>query len=215
MGGAVTLDLTQLVAIAAALGWASGLRLYLVIFLTGLAAWLGWVTLPGDLNVLSHPLVLGVAALMLFLEFFVDKIPGLDSVWDAVHTFVRIPAGAALAGAVFGGDQASWVTAAALMGGTLAATSHAAKMTTRASANTSPEPFSNIALSLLGDGAVPAMLWLSWAHPVISLVLLATITVISLVILWVLWRFLARLLTRMRGGVSSAALESPNRRSWS
>ena len=152
---------------------------------------------------------------MLFLEFFVDKIPGLDSVWDAVHTFVRIPAGAALAGAVFGGDQASWVTAAALMGGTLAATSHAAKMTTRASANTSPEPFSNIALSLLGDGAVPAMLWLSWAHPVISLVLLAAITVISLVILVVLWRFLARLLKRMRGGLSSAALESPNRRSWS
>ena len=92
---------------------------------------------------------------MLFIEFFVDKIPGLDSVWDAIHTFVRIPAGAALAGAVFGGDQASWVTAAALMGGTLAATSHAAKLTTRASANTSPEPFSNIALSLLGDGAVP------------------------------------------------------------
>ena len=214
MGGAVNLDLTQLVAIAAALGWASGLRLYAVVFLTGLAGWLGWVALPGDLHVLAHPVVIGAAGLMLFLEFFVDKIPGLDSVWDAVHTFVRIPAGAALAGAVFGGDQASWVTAAALMGGTLAATSHAAKMTTRASANTSPEPFSNIALSLLGDGAVPAMLWLSWAHPVISLVLLAAITVISLVILWVLWRFLARLLTRMRGGMPSAALESPNRRSW-
>ena len=89
-------------------------------------------------------------------------------------------------------------------------------MTTRASANTSPEPFSNIALSLLGDGAVPAMLWLSWSHPVIALVALAAVTVISLVILWVLWRFLARLLTRMRGGVTSAALEAPNnRRSWS
>src|SRR5204862_8228943 len=101
---------------------------------------------------------------------------------DMLHPFVRSPAGAALAGAVFGGDPASWVTAAALMGGTLAATSHAAKLTTRASANTSPEPFSNIALSLLGDGAVPAMLWLSWAHPVIALIILAAVVVVSIVV---------------------------------
>ena len=165
----MNLDLTQLVAIAAALGWASGLRLYAVVFITGMAGWLGWISLPGDLHVLAHPIVIGAAGLMLFIEFFVDKIPGLDSIWDAIHTFVRIPAGAALAGAVFGGDQASWVTAAALMGGTLAATSHATKLTMRASANTSPEPFSNIALSLLGDSAVPFMLWLSWVHPVIAL----------------------------------------------
>jgi len=201
------LDLTHLVAIAAALGWASGLRLYAVVFLTGLAGWLGWVHLPGDLHVLSSPIVLGASALMLLLEFFVDKIPGLDSVWDAIHTFVRIPAGAALAGAVFGGDQASWVTAAALMGGTLAATSHAAKLTTRASANTSPEPFSNIALSLLGDGAVPVMLWLSWAHPVVALVVLAAVVVASLVVVWVLWRFIARLIRRMRSGHVEPALE--------
>jgi hypothetical protein len=203
----VSLDLTQLVAIAAALGWASGLRLYAVVFLTGLAGWLGWVHLPGDLHVLANPIVIGASGLMLFLEFFVDKIPGLDSVWDAVHTFVRIPAGAALAGAVFGGDPASWVTAAALMGGTLAATSHAAKLTTRASANASPEPFSNILLSLLGDGAVPVMLWLSWAHPVVALVVLAAVVVVSLVVVWVLWRFIAGLLRRMRGGYVAPALE--------
>jgi len=201
------LDLTQLVAIAAALGWASGLRLYAVVFLTGLAGWLGWVPLPGDLDVLASPIVLGASGLMLFIEFFVDKIPGLDSVWDAIHTFVRIPAGAALAAAVFGGDQASWVTAAALMGGTLAATSHAAKMTTRASANASPEPFSNIALSLLGDGAVPVMLWLSWVHPVVALVALTAVVVVSLVVVWVLWRFIARLMRRMRAGYSEPALE--------
>jgi hypothetical protein len=200
----MNLDLTQLIAIAAALGWASGLRLYAVVFITGLAGWLGWVSLPGDLHVLAHPIVLGASGLMLFIEFFVDKIPGLDSVWDAIHTFVRIPAGAALAGAVFGGDQASWVTAAALMGGTLAATSHAAKLTTRASANTSPEPFSNIALSLFGDGAVPFILWLSWAHPVVSLVVLAAVVVVSLVVVWVLWRFIARLMRRMRGGYITA-----------
>ena len=201
----MNLDLTQLVAIAAALGWASGLRLYAVVFLTGLAGWLGWVSLPGDLHVLATPIVIGAAGLMLFIEFFVDKIPGLDSVWDALHTFVRIPAGAVLAGAVFGGDPASWVTAAALMGGTLAATSHAAKLTTRASANTSPEPFSNIVLSLLGDGAVPVVLWLSWVHPVVLLVVLAVVVVVSLFIVVILWRFIARLMQRMRGGYLAAA----------
>jgi membrane protein YdbS with pleckstrin-like domain len=108
---------------------------------------------------------------------------------------------------VFGGDQASWVTAAALMGGTLAATSHAAKLTTRASANASPEPFSNIALSLFGDGAVPVMLWLSWVHPLVALVVLAAVVVVSLVVVWVLWRFIARLLRRMRGGQIAPALE--------
>jgi hypothetical protein len=200
----MNLDLTQLIAIAAALGWASGLRLYAVVFITGLAGWLGWIALPGDLHVLSNPIVIGASGLMLFIEFFVDKIPGLDSLWDAIHTFVRIPAGAALAGAVFGGDQASWVTAAALMGGTLAATSHAAKLTTRASANTSPEPFSNIALSLLGDSAVPVMLWLSWAHPVVALVALAAIVVVSIVVVVILWRFLAGLIRRMRGGYVAA-----------
>jgi hypothetical protein len=203
----VQLDLTQLIAIAAALGWASGLRLYAVVFLTGLAGWLGWVQLPGDLHVLAHPIVLGASGLMLFLEFFVDKVPGLDSVWDAIHTFVRIPAGAALAAAVFGGDQASWVTAAALMGGTLAATSHAAKLTTRASANTSPEPFSNIVLSLLGDGAVPVVLWLSWAHPVVALVVIAAVVVVSMVVVVVLWRFIARLIRRMHGAQAEPALE--------
>jgi uncharacterized protein DUF4126 len=201
----MNVDMTQLVAIAAALGWASGLRLYAVVFLTGLAGWLGWVNLPGDLHVLANPIVIGAAGLMLFIEFFVDKIPGLDSVWDALHTFVRIPAGAALAGAVFGGDPASWVTAAALMGGTLAATSHAAKLTTRASANTSPEPFSNIILSLLGDGAVPVVLWLSWVHPVVLLVVLAVVVVVSLVVVVILWRFIARLMQRMRGGYLAAA----------
>jgi hypothetical protein len=90
------------------------------------------------------------------------------------------------------------------MGGTLAATSHAAKLTTRASANTSPEPFSNIALSLFGDGAVPFILWLSWAHPVVSLVVLAAVVVVSLVVVWVLWRFIARLMRRMRGGYVTA-----------
>ena len=188
----MNLDLTQLAAIAAGLGWASGLRLYAVVFITGLAGWLGWVHLPGDLNVLAHPVVLGAAGLMLFVEFFVDKIPGLDTVWDALHTVIRIPAGAALAAGVFGGDSATWTTIAALLGGSLAATSHVAKATTRAAANTSPEPVSNIALSLLDDTLVPAALWLSWTHPGVFYAALAVALVIMVATIWVLGRFLRR-----------------------
>jgi hypothetical protein len=186
------MDLTHLVAIAAALGWASGLRLYAVVFLTGLAGALGWVELPSGLHVLQSPWLLGASGVMLFVEFFVDKIPGLDTVWDALHTLIRIPAGAVLAAAVFGGDNATWTTAAALLGGTLAATSHVAKATTRAAANTSPEPVSNIALSLLGDGLVPLALWLSWSHPVAFFVALAVALAAMLATVLVLWRFLRR-----------------------
>jgi len=103
------LDTTQLFALAAALGWASGLRLYAVVFLTGLAGAMGWVSLPEGLHLLQQPVVLGASALMLAIEFFADKIPGLDSLWDMVHTVIRIPAGALLAAGVFGGDQGSWL----------------------------------------------------------------------------------------------------------
>ena len=193
-----TLDLTHLVAIAAALGWASGLRLYAVVFITGMAGWLGWVPLPSGLHLLESPWMLGLSGTMLLVEFFVDKIPGLDSVWDAIHTVIRIPAGAALAAAVFGADQSQWATAAALLGGTLAATSHIAKATTRAAANTSPEPFSNIGLSLLGDSVVPATLWLSWTHPVALFVALAIALVVMVATIVVLWRFLRGLLRKLR-----------------
>ena len=183
-------DLVHLFAVAAALGWASGLRLYAVLFLTGAAGALGWVDLPGGLHLLASPWMLGASGLILCIEFFVDKIPGLDTLWDALHTLIRIPAGALLAASVFGGDQASWVAGAALLGGTLAATSHATKATARAAVNTSPEPFSNIALSLLGDGVVPLALWLSWAHPVAFLVLLAATLIVMVATLCLLWKFL-------------------------
>ena len=194
-----TLDTTQLVAIAAALGWASGLRLYAVVFLTGMAGFLGWVALPAGLQVLQHPLLLVASGLMLGVEFFADKLPGVDTLWDTVHTVLRIPAGAALAAGVFGGDSATWATLAALMGGTLAAGAHAAKATTRAAVNTSPEPFSNIGLSLAGDAAVPAMLWLSWTHPTAFFVALALAVLLGLVLVVVLWRFLRALVRRLAG----------------
>jgi hypothetical protein len=193
------LDTTQLLAIAAALGWASGLRLYLVVFLTGMAGALGWVELPAGLRVLQHPAMLGASGFMLFVEFFADKIPGLDTLWDLVHTLVRIPAGAALAAAVFGADQETWAAVAALMGGTLAATSHIAKATTRAALNTSPEPFSNVLMSLAGDTVVPVALWLSWAHPVAFFAALAVALVVMLALTWMLARFLRALVRRVTG----------------
>lgn len=195
------LDLTQLIAIAAALGWASGLRLYAVVFITGVAGWLGFVTLPPGLLLLQHPAVVSVSALLAVVEFAADKIPLVDSLWDTVHTFIRIPAGAALAAAAvsgaFGADNATAGIVAALLGGTLAAGAHAAKATTRAAANTSPEPFSNIGLSLIGDVAVPGMLWLSWTHPVLFFAALAVALLIGLVIVVVLFRFLRALLARL------------------
>jgi hypothetical protein len=203
MADVINLDTAQLIAIAAALGWASGLRLYAVVFLTGMAGFLGYVDLPSGLKVLQHPAMLAASGMMLFVEFFADKIPGVDTLWDLVHTVVRIPAGAALAAAVFGADQATWATAAALLGGTLAATSHISKATTRAAVNTSPEPFSNVAMSLLGDSVVPAMLWLSWAHPLVFFAVLAVALIVMVALIVVLAKFLRMLVRRFSRGAAT------------
>ena len=193
-------DTTQLIAIAAALGWASGLRLYLVLTIVGLAGYTGWIELPPGMSLLQHPLVLGACSLMLFIEFFADKIPGLDTLWDLVHTVIRIPAGAALAAAVFGVDDAVITLVAALLGGTLAATAHTAKATTRAAVNTSPEPFSNLGVSLLEDGLVPLALWFAYEYPFAFLVALAVALVLMLLLITALSKFLVGLWRRLRGG---------------
>jgi len=187
---------TELIALAAALGWASGLRLYAVVFLTGLAGRLAWVDLPAGLQVLESWPLLMVSGTMLLAEFVADKLPWFDSIWDGAHTFIRVPAGAALAAGVFGWDQAQAATIAALLGGTLAATAHTAKASTRAMVNTSPEPFSNIALSLAGDAAVPALLWLAWEHPIAFFVALAIGLVTMVVVIVLLARFVRALWQR-------------------
>lgn len=188
-------DTPHLLALATALGWASGLRLYAAVFLAGLAGTVGWIELPPGLHVLQHPAVLGASGLMLFVEFFADKIPIVDSLWDAVHTVIRIPAGAALAAGALGAGSAEMGWIAALLGGGLAATSHATKMTARAAVNTSPEPFSNVAVSLLEDGLVVFMLWLSATHPLLFAAVLGVSVVLAIVLLVVLVKFL-RLVVR-------------------
>jgi hypothetical protein len=184
------MDTAALAALAAALGWAAGIRLYLVVFLTGLAGFMGFIPLPSGLNILQHPAMLMGSGFMVFVEFFADKIPGLDSIWDVIHTVIRVPAGAALAGGVFGADSATMGTVAALLGGTLAATSHATKATTRAAVNTSPEPFSNIIVSFAEEGLVMFMLWLATNHPVIFGITLLIVLVLSVLLIIALWKFL-------------------------
>src|SRR5690606_32706097 len=142
------LNMPSLLALAAALGWASGFRLYAVVFLVGSAGALDWIPLPPGLQVLQHPGMLFASGFMLFMEFFADRIPGLDSLWDMLNSVIRIPAGAALAAGALGADSATMGLVGALLGGSLAATSQAAKTTTRAAINTSPEPFSNLGMSL-------------------------------------------------------------------
>ena len=190
-------DTWQLVALAASIGWASGLRLYAVLFGVGGLGYLGWVDLPGGLKVLAHPYVLAASGFMCFVEFFTDKIPAVDSLWDVVHTLVRIPAGAALAASVFGDSSSAAMMAAAILGGTLAAGSHFAKAGSRAVINTSPEPFSNWAASFGEELAVGTVLWLAFAHPLAAIVVVALLTAVMIWLIPRVWRMFRRIVDRV------------------
>ncbi len=195
-----SLDTAQLIAIASVLGFASGIRLYLVLFAVGLAGYMQWVPLPAGLQLLALPWVLGASGLMMAIEFFADKIPALDSLWDTVHTLIRIPAGAALAAAILGGDSATWATVAALLGGSLAATSHFTKAGSRALINTSPEPFSNVVASGAEDVLVGGLLLLVLAHPWVAAGVVLLLVLVAIWLLPKLIRFIVRLLRRLTGG---------------
>ncbi len=199
------LDMPSLLALAAALGWASGVRLYAVVFLVGGMGALGWLPLPAGLAVLQHPAVLLASGFMLCVEFFADKLPWLDSLWDGLHAFIRVPAGVALAAGVFSADHASMAVVAGLLGGTLSATALATKMTARAAANTSPEPFSNWGLSFLEDGLVVGAVWLAVQHPLLFGVALVLTLALSVLLLIVLFKFLRAVLRRVASVFSASA----------
>jgi hypothetical protein len=177
-------------ALAGALAWGAGLRLYLVVFGLGLAGWLGWLPLPEHLQPLASPIAVVAAGFMALVELFADKLPWLDTLWDGLQTFIRIPAGAALAAGVFGDAGAGTALAAALLGGTVTATTHFSKAGARAAVNASPEPFSNWGLSFAEDVAVIGGTWLALQYPAVFLVLLAAFLAGALLLVgWVVRGF--------------------------
>jgi hypothetical protein len=186
-------------AVALGAGWASGLNAYAAVLVLGAAERLGLVSLPHDMQVLASPWVLGVAALLFALNFFADKIPYVDSINDALQTFVRIPAGFLLAYGAAGGLSPEVAAVAGLLGGTLAAGTHIAKTGSRALINTSPEPFSNIAASLTEDVAVIGGLALAIAHPITFLCLLAAFVALLVWLLPKLVRLALIPIRRMAG----------------
>jgi Domain of unknown function (DUF4126) len=177
-------------------GFSSGLNLYATIATLGLLQRFGVIHLPGKLQVLSHPMVLGVALGLYVIEFLADKVPYIDSIWQLVHTFVRPPAAAVLAFGVAGSAAEPWRWAAALLAGSIALTSHGTKASARAAANLSPEPFSNWALSLGEDMLAVWLTWFASAHPTITIVVVGLLLVISVLVLHFLFRFLRRAFRR-------------------
>ena len=175
--------LIQTIALTMGVAWASGINLYGTLLALGVMSNMGYVDLPPDLEIIGDPLVIAAAGLMYMVEFFADKIPGVDTGWDTIHTLVRIPAGALLAAGAVGDVSQVAELAAAIVGGGLAAGSHFTKAGTRVLINTSPEPFSNWGASIGEDIAVFAGLWAALHHPVIFLVLLA---IFILLMIWIL-----------------------------
>jgi hypothetical protein len=182
-------------ALAGALAWGAGLRLYLVVFALGLAAHQGALEMPTHLEILASPMVIGAAGFMALVELLADKVAWLDSLWDALQTFIRIPAGAALAAGVFGESGAAVALAAALLGGSVTAATHFSKAGTRAAVNTSPEPASNVVVSLLEDVLVLGGAWLAVTSPLIFLALLALFLIGAVLLV----RWLVRGFRRMFG----------------
>ena len=191
------MDLAQTIALSAGLAWASGLRLYLVVFLAGVLAHFGYLHLPDTLSMLQNPLVIGVAGIMAFAELIADKVPAFDSLWDTVQTFIRIPAGALLAAFALGDVDPAWMVAAGLIGGTITAGTHFAKAGSRLAINTSPEPFSNWIASFGEEGMVLAGLWAMLASPLVFLGLRAIFLIVAGFLLVRLWGFLGRLFRRV------------------
>jgi hypothetical protein len=194
------MNAVEILGIASGLSVLAGWRLYATVFVTGIVQILGLWALPpqlASLHILSNPWILGAAGIGFIAEFFADKIAWLDSIWDSVHTFIRPVGGALIALAVVKAQAPEWQVLAFLLGGGAALLSHGAKAGTRAVVNTSPEPFSNIGVSLAEDGLSAGGLWLTLAHPAIALVVAVALLLLFGVVIWKLYRFVK---TRLKRG---------------
>ncbi|MBU0680403.1 MAG: DUF4126 domain-containing protein [Proteobacteria bacterium] len=200
----------QAITLAMGAAWASGVNLYAAILTLGVLGVTGNMVLPPELQVLQHPMVLTAAGLMFAVEFFADKIPGIDTGWDAIHTFIRIPAGALLAAGAISEVNPDLAVAAALVGGTIAASSHVTKSGSRVLINASPEPFSNWFASLTEDVAVMGSIWLALTHPYIFLGCFILFIVLMVWLLPKIWSGIKKVfgfLYRLFGGVQSGDSE--------
>ncbi|HJP57884.1 MAG TPA: DUF4126 domain-containing protein [Gemmatimonadales bacterium] len=194
-------ELTPLQTLGFALGtsFASGLNLYATVAAAGLFQRFGVVQLPPSLQVLASPVLIGIALTMFVIEFVADKIPFVDSAWDAIHTFIRPPAAALIAYSSFGSVPDAWKIGAALLAGSVALTSHGAKASMRAAANTSPEPFSNWFLSTAEDVGAVGLSWLAATHPLLTAGIVIVLVVLATFVIWKLAGFLRRVVRRLRG----------------
>jgi hypothetical protein len=206
------MDLTTL-GFAAGSAWLSGINLYATVLILGLLHRFNFAHLPGDLSYLAHTWVIVLAGALYSVQFIADKIPAVDSAWDLVHTFIRVPAGAILAATAFAHFDPSVRLAALLLGGGVALTSHSAKTATRLVANTSPEPVSNIALSLLGDAVTLGGAVLMVVHPIVILACVGLAVVASIILCRMIWKAMRRLFSNRRARQSVSLTAQP--RSWS
>jgi hypothetical protein len=212
------MDTIEAISLALGAAWASGVNLYAAVLVLGILANTGHATLPPALEVLQDPLVLGIAGLMYFLEFFADKTPGVDTGWDAIHTFIRIPAGAIMAASVAEGLDVNQAVefAATLLGGGVAAATHFTKAGTRVLINTSPEPVTNWTASLAEDVAVIGGLWAALNYPWVFVALMVGFLIFAIWVLPRIWRAIKAVVRRLRawlrgesGGGGPEPAESP------
>jgi hypothetical protein len=192
------MDLISTLGLAMGSSWVSGINLYAAVATLGLLSRFAHLQLPGELSVVSNWWVIGVAAVLFIVEFIADKFPYLDSAWDVVHTFIRVPAGAALAAASFGDYDKSVQVIALLLGGGIALSSHGTKATSRMAINTSPEPASNIAASLFEDLIAVGSIFLAVFYPMVIIVLVILFVVLALFILPKILRFLRSVAAKIR-----------------
>jgi hypothetical protein len=178
-------------------GYSSGLNLYATVVTLGLLQRFGIIHLPPSLQILSHPWILGLAGVLYFIEFFADKVPLLDTAWDAIHTFIRPPAAALLAYASVAGLSPEWRVGAALLAGAAALTSHSAKASTRAAINTTPEPFSNWIFSMGEDLLAVWLTWMAGAHPMATAIVVGALLIVSAFLIFFLFRFARRAWQRL------------------
>ncbi|TNG02044.1 MAG: DUF4126 domain-containing protein [Gammaproteobacteria bacterium] len=182
------MDIASTIALTLGVAWASGINLYAAVFMLGFLGNTGHIELPPDLQIVQDPAVLMAAGFMYCVEFFADKAPGVDSGWDAIHSFIRIPAGATLAAMAVGDVSEAAQVAAFLVGGAVTTTTHATKAGSRVLINTSPEPFSNWVASVAEDIIVIGGIWAALQHPVLFLVLLGVFVVLMIWLLPKIWR---------------------------